>query len=73
MHPIRKTKTARPPTADAVQQQERFDALLAEFDAERRHEASGMAVPAERYAPPRRELVGARRSSRTRSTIGTSS
>lgn len=58
MHLTLKKETARPPAANAVQQQERFDAFVAEFNAERPHEALDMAVPAERYAPSPRPYRG---------------
>ena len=38
MHLTLKHETARPPAANIIQQQERFDAFQAEFDPERPHE-----------------------------------
>lgn len=49
MHLTLKRETARPPAANIIQQQERFDAFLAEFNTERPHEALAMKTPAEVY------------------------
>lgn len=49
MHLTLKCETARPPAANIIQQQERFDAFLAEFNTERPHEALAMKTPAEVY------------------------
>jgi transposase InsO family protein len=49
MHLTLKRETARPPAANIIQQQERFDAFQAEFNAERPHEALAMKTPAEVY------------------------
>lgn len=49
MHLTLKRETARPPAANIIQQQERFEAFLAEFNTERPHEALAMKTPAEVY------------------------
>ncbi len=54
MHLTLKQETARPPAQNIIQQQERFDAFLAEFNTERPHEALSMRRPVEVYTPSRR-------------------
>lgn len=49
MHLTLKQETARPPAANIIQQQERFDGFLDEFNHERPHEALAMKTPAELY------------------------
>ncbi len=49
MHLTLKGGTARPPAANIIQQQERFDAFQAEFNGERPHEALAMTTPADVY------------------------
>jgi transposase InsO family protein len=51
MHRTLKRETTRPARANLLQQQERFDAFLEEFNLERPHEALGMKRPAEVYQP----------------------
>jgi transposase InsO family protein len=51
MHRTLKQETARPPGMNALQQQARFDDFISEFNTERPHEALGMKMPAELYAP----------------------
>ena len=51
MHRTLKQETTRPPGANSVQQQARFDAFVSEFNDERPHEALAMRCPAELYAP----------------------
>jgi transposase InsO family protein len=51
MHRTLKQETARPPGMNALQQQDRFDAFVSEFNEERPHEALDMRTPAELYAP----------------------
>ncbi|MDC6668530.1 hypothetical protein OEZ84_27745, partial [Leclercia adecarboxylata] len=46
-----KQETARPPRANMLQQQERFDLFRDEFNKERPHEALSMKCPAEVYQP----------------------
>ena len=58
MHLTLKTETTRPPGMNAIQQQERFDAFIAEFNAERPHEALAMRTPASRYAASPRPYAG---------------
>src|SRR6201990_2486789 len=55
MHLTLKIETTRPPGANSLQQQDRFDAFVHEFNTERPHEALGMKCPVELYlASPRR-------------------
>jgi len=58
MHLTLKRETARPPAANIIQQQERFDSFLAEFNAERPHEGLDMKQPAEVYAKAARPYQG---------------
>ena len=51
MHRTLKQETARPPGMNALQQQDRFDRFVSEFNEERPHEAIAMKMPAEIYAP----------------------
>lgn len=51
MHRTLKLETARPPGMNALQQQDRFDRFISEFNDERPHEGIGMRVPSEAYAP----------------------
>jgi transposase InsO family protein len=54
MHLTLKKEATRPPGFNTLQQQERFDAFVQEFNAERPHEALRMKCPAELYlASPR--------------------
>src|SRR5216683_7499996 len=54
MHLTLKKETTRPPGSNSLQQQERFDVFVREFNAERPHEALDMKCPAELYlASPR--------------------
>jgi len=50
MHRTLKFETARPPRTNLLQQQERFDEFVQEFNHERPHEALGMKRPAEVYS-----------------------
>ena len=54
MHLTLKRETTRPPGMNSLQQQARFDEFIAEFNAERPHEALDMKCPAEVYAPSSR-------------------
>ena len=55
MHLTLKMETTRPPGSISLQQQDRFDAFVHEFNTERPHEALGMKCPAQLYtASPRR-------------------
>jgi transposase InsO family protein len=58
MHRTLKQETTRPPGANSLQQQARFDAFVSEFNAERPHEALDMACPADRYLPSPRPYQG---------------
>ena len=51
-------KQPAPPGFNSLQQQDRFDAFLGEFNAERPHEALGMKCPAELYAASTRRYDG---------------
>jgi transposase InsO family protein len=54
MHRTLKAQTARPPAADALAQQARFDAFRQHYNEERPHEALGQATPASLWrASPR--------------------
>jgi hypothetical protein len=58
MHRTLKAETTRPAGANSLQQQARFDAFVAEFNAERPHEALAMKTPAELYTPASRAYEG---------------
>lgn len=54
MHRTLKLETARPPRTNLLQQQERFDDFVHEFNHDRPHEALGMKRPGEVYQPSER-------------------
>ncbi len=58
MHLTLKKETTRPPGANSLQQQTRFDDFLSEFNTERPHEALTMRCPAEAYRPSSRPYRG---------------
>lgn len=58
MHLTLKKEATRPPGVNSLQQQERFDAFLREFNAERPHEALAMKFPAELYTASARSYAG---------------
>jgi transposase InsO family protein len=58
MHLTLKQHTARPPAMNAIQQQERFDAFLDEFNTDRPHEALAMKRPADVYLKAPRPYDG---------------
>lgn len=58
MHLTLKQETARPPAANILAQQARFDDFVREFNTERPHEALDMNTPAERYKPSSRPYAG---------------
>ena len=58
MHRTLKQETTRPPGANSLQQQARFDDFVSEFNDERPHEAIKMKMPAELYAPSSRAYEG---------------
>lgn len=58
MHRTLKQETTRPPGTNALQQQDRFDYFVSEFNEERPHEALDRKMPAELYAPASRNYQG---------------
>jgi transposase InsO family protein len=58
MHRTLKQETTRPPGINALQQQDRFDRFVNEFNDERPHEALDMKMPAELYSPSSRRYDG---------------
>jgi transposase InsO family protein len=56
MHRTLKCETARPARSNLLQQQERFDEFVEEFNGIRPHEGIGMKRPADLYAPSERPL-----------------
>ena len=58
MHRTLKQETARPPGMNILQQQDRFDRFVSEFNEERPHQALDMACPAGRYNPSLRPYRG---------------
>jgi putative transposase len=56
MHRTLKFETTRPPRTNLLQQQQRFDEFVEEFNSERPHEALGMKRPAQVYKPSPRKL-----------------
>jgi transposase InsO family protein len=58
MHLTLKQETTRPPGTNFLQQQERFDSFVEEFNTERPHEALAMKCPAQLYATSPRSYAG---------------
>jgi transposase InsO family protein len=58
MHLTLKKEATRPPGANSLQQQGRFDRFVEEFNCERPHEAIAMRCPAEVYTPSLRPFAG---------------
>ena len=58
MHLPLKQEATKPAAENCLQQQARFDAFLAQYNHERPHQALGMRVPAELYAPSPRAYHG---------------
>ena len=58
MHLTLKKETTRPPGANILQQQARFDDFIREFNAERPHEALAMKCPAQFYTASLRPYSG---------------
>jgi hypothetical protein len=58
MHLTLKKEATRPPGGNSLQQQDRFDRFLEEFNTERPHEAIAMKCPAEVYSPSLRPYAG---------------
>jgi putative transposase len=56
MHRTLKQATLRPPADNMLEQQDRFDSFVREFNEERPHEALGNATPASRYMRSPREM-----------------
>ena len=56
MHRTLKAETTRPARANLLQQQERFDAWVHEFNYERPHEALEMKRPADVFVPATRKM-----------------
>lgn len=56
MHRTLKFETARPPRTNLLQQQERFDDFVSEFNTARPHEALDMKRPSEVYSPSKRSF-----------------
>lgn len=54
MHRTLKAETTRPPGAEAVEQQERFEEFRRTYNEQRPHEALGQATPAQFYEPSKR-------------------
>jgi transposase InsO family protein len=58
MHLTLKKETTRPAAENSLQQQQRFDDFIQEFNTERPHEALDMKTPASLYAPATRPYRG---------------
>jgi transposase InsO family protein len=58
MHLTLKKEATRPPGFNSLQQQERFDAFVREFNTERPHEALDMKCPVELYTASARAYAG---------------
>ena len=58
MHLTLKKEATRPPGANSLQQQAKFDAFVSEFNNERPHQALDMRMPAEVYSPSTRPYAG---------------
>lgn len=56
MHRTLKAETTRPARSNLLQQQERFDDFVEEFNTQRPHEALGMKRPADVYVPSAKKL-----------------
>jgi transposase InsO family protein len=58
MHLTLKQQTTRPPGANSLQQQARFDEFIQEFNYERPHEGLAMKTPSEVYKPANKPYKG---------------
>src|SRR3546814_589216 len=58
MHLTLKKETTRPPRANILQQQARFDDFVSEFNGERPHDALAMKTPVEVYRPSAKPYNG---------------
>jgi len=56
MHRTLKRETAAPPQTNLLQQQEKFDRFVKDFNTQRPHEALGQRPPASVYVPSQRKL-----------------
>ena len=57
MHLTLKKETTRPPSYNFLQQQDRFDGFVREYNEERPHEALAMKYPAELYFPSAKQYT----------------
>ena len=58
MHLTLKKSTTRPPGNNALEQQEKFDKFINEYNNERPHQGIGMKYPSELYQPSERPYEG---------------
>ena len=58
MHLTLKQQATKPPVANLLQQQARFDTFVAQCNTERPHQALGMKVPGDVYVPSHRPYRG---------------
>ncbi|MGZ3650267.1 MAG: integrase core domain-containing protein [Bdellovibrionota bacterium] len=58
MHLTLKKETTRPPGSNLLEQQEKFDSFITEFNEERPHQGIGMKYPSELYKPSPRLYTG---------------
>ncbi len=58
MHLTLKKETTKPAKENFLQQQERFDSFIAEYNIERPHQGLDMKCPAEVYVPSLKKYVG---------------
>src|SRR5688572_30608493 len=58
MHLTLKREATKPTAANTLQQQDRFDTFIAQYNRERPHEGLGMKMPAEVYTPAARAYAG---------------
>lgn len=58
MHLTLKKSTTRPPGNNSLEQQEKFDKFIAEYNNERPHQGIGMKYPSELYKPSTRPYEG---------------
>ena len=58
MHLTLKKEATKPAASNFLQQQERFDAFVEEYNKERPHQAIGMKYPSELYVPSQRLYKG---------------
>ncbi len=58
MHLTLKKEATRPPGFNSLQEHDRFDAFVREFNAERPNQALGIKYPAELYTPSARSYDG---------------